>query len=267
MTAKVIKSARLSSPHGFSSVSVSGERLNMGFGVYSDDENVRENRRAFALSCGFAPPYAAGEKIFTSARQIHSDKIEYVTLENAGDDFECDGFVTDKKGIIIGVKTADCVPILLESGDGGVVAAVHAGWRGAALGIAALAVDKMEALGAERGKIRAAVGPAVDFESYEVGDDFAAALADMMRRSRSRAVAENAGDLARCVTGICCGRLHADIPALNREILALAGVQPENIDALGISTYKESGRFFSHRKFAGEPHGVMAALIAVRAKG
>ncbi len=249
--------------HGFSSCSdgESPQKINMGYDRGEDMATVRAHRASLVTSCGIMPPYPAGDDVVTSAKQIHSDKIEYINAQNAADAFECDGFVTDCGGVTIGVKTADCVPILFASADGGIVGAVHAGWRGAALGIGALAVEMMTSLGADIDGIRAVIGPAIDADSYHVGDDFEAELYSRLSRSRSEAVRANARELSAGAVIMYPDGPHADIPALCERTLRLAGVRGENIDNTRISTYKESGRYFSHRAYGCGEHGVMMAVI------
>ena len=253
-------------PHGFSTRvgGVSEEAhlssLNLGFGKESD-ANVRENRRRFAVACGVGEEHHIGD-VFTSAReQIHTDIVNYVTEDTAAEDYVCDGFYTDRVGVTVAVKTADCVPILLASDDGDVVAAVHAGWRGTAYGIAAVAVERMRLLGVDVGKVRAAIGPSISPRRFRVGDDFSGQLYENMKRSRVSAVADSADELSRSFILPYADGAHCDLWELNRKILTLVGVRDENVDVSHICTYENEELFYSHRR-TGAQRGVMASLIA-----
>ena len=193
------------------------------------------------------------------APQIHSAKVRVLTQDNAGEgvlfepDESCDGFVTDSKGVVPIVRTADCVPILMcgTKKDGSpVVAAVHAGWRGTAAGIAAAAVEKMCSLGAEIHTIRAAIGPHIDFCCFEVGEDLLSAVTEL----------RGADFVARHVRNT--GTLHADLTGMNKEILVSAGVREENVDASDECTFCNSEKYHSHRKTGGK-RGAMGSLITI----
>ncbi len=255
-------------PHGFSTrlggVS-SGDALgtaNMGFGK-EPDEIVLENRRRFASAAGLP---TLGREIFVSAaEQIHSDIIFCVTEADSSSELRGDGLYTDSVGVSVAVKTADCVPVLLATRGGEAVAAVHAGWRGTAMGIAALAVERLCSLGFSPSDIVAATGPAVQKAEYKVGDDFDALLFELMSKSRSKYVAQCARELSqRQIYEFADGK-HCDLPALNRDILTAVGVKAENIDVCDISTFENGELFYSHRR-QGTNRGVMLSAIAPAAK-
>ena len=134
--------------------------LNLAYGRGDDNETVLENLSLFAEAVGFD----AGRLV--SVGQIHSADVRVVDESHAGqgymieEDFQCDGYVTNKSGLTVGVKTADCVPILMEGYDNGgkvcCVGAAHAGWRGTVSGIATVCLGKMRNLGAVR--VRVAIG-------------------------------------------------------------------------------------------------------------
>ncbi len=252
-------------PHGFSSriggvsAPTAQASMNMGFGKADGDDAVRENRQRFAAAVGVD---AVSRDVFVSAKeQVHGDTIEYITESNAGRAYVCDGFYTDKVGVPVAVKTADCVPILLASADGGAVAAVHAGWRGTAFGIAALAVMKLASLGVDPEGIRAAIGPSISPERYRVSDDFSDMLYEYMCRSQVEAVRRHAAALSSDFVKKYSDGMHCDLWSLNRAMLTLVGVRRENIDVAEICTYDEAEFFYSHRRMGSE-RGVMAAMIA-----
>ncbi len=250
-------------PHAFSArvggVSEYSElsSMNMGFGLGECDENVRENRRRISAAAEIP---ASCADIFVMGKQIHSSLIENITNENAENSFECDGFVSASHAVA--VKTADCVPILLSSADGRICAAVHAGWRGTAKGIAAVAVEKMAALGADRNGIKAALGASISVKNYRVGDDFSELLYAEMINSDSAAVRGNARMLSeRYIVSYPDGP-HCDLWELNKRILMLSGIDENNIDISGICTFEDE-EFYSHRR-QGPKRGVMCAVIAPR---
>lgn len=135
------------------------ESLNCGYGSGDDEEKVDRNRKIVTerLHCS---------EVIT-AKQTHSDVALVV---NGPGKYQADALVTDKFGLAIGVLTADCVPVLLYSEKSAVIAAVHAGWRGARFGIIGSTIRAMQNLGAE--DIVAVIGPCIQQSSYEVGPEF-----------------------------------------------------------------------------------------------
>ena len=237
-------------PHGFStrfggvSRGPGLETLNLSANGRADE--VAENRRRFAAALGRTPV-----QMF-SAKQIHSATVETVTAADLGRDFACDGFVTAEPGLLLTVKTADCVPILLCDEAAGVIAAVHAGWRGTVAGIACEAVKAMAALGASSSRIVAAIGPCIHRECYEVDAPFLAA------------VTEKNEALTAFVTPLSHKEGHylADLVAMNRHLLLSAGLAEGNLYACGFCTACASEVFFSHRASGGK-RGLMMAGICL----
>lgn len=225
-----------------------GVYASMNGGVGSKDEpaHVAENRRRMALALG------AGELV--TAYQVHSATAVVAnapwTRESAP---RADAVVTRTPGIALAVTVADCGPVLLADGDAGVIAAAHAGWRGALDGIIEATVAQMETLGAARTRIVAAIGPLIRQPSYEVGPEFAARFRDADPEfARFFAPAARAG--------------HArfDLPGFIAHRLTEAGVA--QIDDLGLDTYADEARFFSYRRAThrGEPdYGRLIAAIAL----
>lgn len=142
------------------------EGLNTGLGSSDDPEHVAENRRRIAAHLGGGPDHLA------ACYQIHSAITRVAEGPWAGERPEGDAVVTATAGVIPGVLTADCAPVLLADADARVVGAVHAGWKGALGGVVHSAVAAMEALGARPERIVAVVGPCIAQASYEVGADF-----------------------------------------------------------------------------------------------
>lgn len=223
--------------------------MNTGFFRGDSDEEVRKNIR---LLCGYA---GVSENVVCTP-QIHSTEVRYVTAENVGEGiykdvpFSCDGFVTDCEDVTLLVRVADCTPILLCAvrDDGSpVIGAVHAGWRGAAGGIAAVAADKMRALGAQ--DIFAAVGACIHSCCYKVGEDMRDEVARLQGATFARHHIRERD-----------GALYADIAGINEEILRSAGV--ENIDVSRECTACKPGLYHSHRATGGK-RGTMGAVIGI----
>ena len=143
------------------------DSLNCGLG--SDDERVRvlENRRRVLQMAGIPA------KTLLTAYQVHSPDVLVVEEEwRDGPRPKVDALVTTRKNIAIAASSADCVPILFADPDARVVAAAHAGWRGAVGGVLQATVKQMCALGARPERIRAGIGPCIGPASYEVGPEF-----------------------------------------------------------------------------------------------
>ena len=244
----VLISDNISCSHGFSTreggVSHGNglDTLDLGMG---EERDVTENRRRFASALGGDP-----KRLF-SAKQIHSSIVETVTEGDLGRHFECDGFVTNEKGLLLTVKVADCVPILLYD-ELGVIGAVHAGWRGTVSGIAVNAVRKMLALGATAENIKVAIGPCIHPCCYEVDVPFVNAVKE----------SEYGSELLQFITpSEKQNRFYADLPEMNRHLLLSAGVKPENVNICVSCTSCESDAFFSHRASHGKRGLMMGGII------
>lgn len=221
--------------------------LNVGWG--SDDERaaIAENR---ARAVATVLPGAA----LVTAHQIHSSDVVTVTAPWPDDSRpQADALVTDRPGLLLGVLTADCAPVLLADREAGVVGAAHAGWKGALSGATDATVAAMEALGAKRERIVAAVGPCIAQASYEVDDDFEArfVVADTFNARLFRLGRE--------------GHAWFDLEGYVAARLEAAGVSA--VEKLGLDTYADPSRFFSYRRatHCAEPgYGRQVALIGLR---
>ena len=256
----LLKSTVLKSNHAFST-RIGGvssmehtKGLNLAYGRGDGEEVVRRNVEIFADALQID-----AQKII-SVPQIHSDFVVVVDETNAGEGvfkettLECDGYITDKVGLPVAVKTADCVPILLEARDdcGEVlaVAAIHAGWRGTADKIAARAIEKFSLLGAEPRNIYAAIGPSIDECCYEVGNDFANAIREKLGQNYETKYIKRKENKV----------LYADLKEMNLEILMSCGVPRENVDVCNYCTCCNPELFYSHRGQKGK-RGTMMNLI------
>src|SRR5437868_6031189 len=195
-------------------------------------ENIRENRRRF-LSL------LEGRFALATCWQVHGSQVRVIRdAEDTQSEREhCDALTTRARGVLLGVKTADCVPVLLGDARTGACAAVHAGWRGTLAEIVKHALAAMrEEFGTEARDVRAAIGPAALACCYEVGADVIEAF---------RAKFSNADSL---FTPTRDGHALTDIQGANRQQLADSGVAPERIHALPLCTICRPELFFSYRR-------------------
>ena len=238
-------------PHGFlgrrggvSKGVVAG--LNVGSGSGDDPAAIFRNR---ALAIAAIRPGAE----LATVHQCHS--AEAVTLVRAWPMDErpsADAMATDRPGVLLGIVTADCAPVLFADIDAGVIGAAHAGWRGALGGITDSAIAAMERLGARRDRIHAAVGPCIAQASYEVDEAF-----------RDSFVADDS-DNGRFFVAGPSGQPHFDLEAYVVHRLVAAGI--EEVEALNLDTYADPDRFFSYRRAThrGEPdYGRQLSAIAL----
>lgn len=220
--------------------------LNVGLGSNDDQAAVGENRRRCAAHFG-APPEA-----LMTAYQIHSASVFSVSRPWTDDRPQGDGVATATPGLVCGALAADCAPVLLADAQARVVAAAHAGWKGALGGVVEATVAAMVGLGARTERIVAAVGPCIGPESYEVGPEF-----------RERFEAVGAGRFFGAAAG---DRLRFDLPAFVLDRLARAGVR--RAEWIGCDTCPDEARFFSNRRAfkRGEPdYGRLLSAIALDA--
>ena len=212
--------------------------LNCGLGSGDDAETVRANRAAAAEALG-CPAEA-----LTTVYQIHSpDVLRVVEPWAPGPTApKGDAMVTDRRGIVLGILTADCAPVLFADVEAGVIGAAHAGWKGALGGVLEATVRAMEALGARAARIAAAVGPCIQQVSYEVGDDF-----------RDRFVAADAANASFFTAGRRAGHCQFDLPGYARSRLGALGLG--SVTAIDADTCGDAERFFSYRRgtLAGAP--------------
>jgi YfiH family protein len=210
--------------------------LNVGRGSGDEAQAVVENRRRAAAWFG------AEASALSTCYQIHS-ATALVADQRWGDERpKGDAVVTAMPGVVCGALAADCAPVLLADSEAHVVAAAHAGWRGALAGVVEAAVTAMAGLGADRDRIVAAVGPCIGPDSYEVGTDF---LDEFMRR------APEAERFFR--PGAAPDKRLFDLPSFVLDRLARAGVR--RAEWIRRNTCTEPQLFFSNRRahHRGEP--------------
>lgn len=178
-------------------------------------------------------------------RQTHSCRVAVIDERFRAMDIDqqeaalegVDALVTKLQGVVIGVNTADCVPIVLVDRQVGVIAVAHAGWRGTVGRIAKAVVDEMRRQGASADRIQAAMGPSICQECFEVGDE----VVEAFKQARF-----NLNDIV--VRNPSTGKAHIDLRAANRVVLVAAGVPAANIVESQHCSRCEHDRFFSARR-------------------
>jgi polyphenol oxidase len=231
---EVLKAAALGDvPHGFL-----GRRGGVSTGIYaglnvglgSDDERtaVIENRKCAAQA-------VLADATLMRVHQIHS--VDVVTMTGATDQEnppKADAMVTNQPGLLLGIVTADCVPVLFADAQAGIVGAAHAGWKGAISGITDNTIIAMEALGADRSRITCAIGPCIAQKSYEVSADFFRHFLDADEKNE------------RFFTDGRPAHYQFDIEGYVAARLAAAGIK--HAACLSEDTYSQDTRFFSYRR-------------------
>lgn len=241
--------------HGFST-RVGGvsegmwESLNLGPSRGDDPDHVRENYRRFFAAIG------ADGKRLAMTNQVHGGQVRCVTTADVHGDpcekagYEADGLMTDLPGVTLVVYSADCIPILFYDPARRVVAAVHAGWRGTAAGIATAAVERMrDVYGCDPADILAAIGPGIGPDCFETHED----VPNAMTAALSTAVLQHIKIKEN-------GKFAVDLKGINAMRLEQAGLDRSHIAVSQLCTSCRSELFWSHRKL-GTNRGSMAAAI------
>ena len=272
---QIIKSEVLDLPwlvHSFStrvgghSAAYGGSSLNLGFTRDDTRAAVEHNREAFMRALDANP----GAWQLVTQRQVHSDLIHYVT---AGDAHPTgDGLITDVPGLLLGVQTADCLPVLLVDSKRCAVGAFHAGWRGTLHRIVEKGVGEMRRqFGSAPADLRAAIGPGIHSCCYQVGEEvrekfqsqFAYAREIFREARESNPVREKYPLLFLNARPPGHGPeetlLYLDLVAANTRQLLDAGMPGENISASPLCTSCRTDLLFSYRK----EHGVVGRLLGV----
>ncbi len=210
--------------------------LNCSIGSGDDVTKVAENRRRALAELGLGP-----DDIVT-CYQIHGADVVVVEQPwQHADRPRADAMVTKQKGLALGILTADCAPVLFADETAGIVAAAHAGWRGALTGVVEATIAAMLREGAVLNRLSAAIGPCIGFNSYEVGPEFPAPFL------------AQSSDHAKFFRAAPRAEHHLfDLGGYVRARLAAAGVT--RIGTAGADTAAEATRFFSYRRtcLAGE---------------
>jgi len=203
------------------------DSLNAGRGSDDTPEHVKENHRRIANALGTRP-----EQLLCN-HQIHSTKVVVATKPwQHGAQPKADAIVCKTPGLAICALAADCAPVLFADPHAGVIGAAHAGWRGALAGVTDRAIDAMVALGARRSQIRAAIGPCISKNNYEVGPEFVGEF-----------VSDNLGNgMFFRPEGT---RSYFDLKAYLARRLKRAGLR--HVSAIPDCTYGQPDEYFSYR--------------------
>jgi polyphenol oxidase len=262
--------------HGFStrpggaSVIEGKPALNLGFTDWDERERVSANRKKFLVAVG------AGKMPLVTLRQFHSDVV-HLAAEPSAEAPNADALITNVPGLLLGVQTADCVPILLADTKRRVVAAIHAGWRGTLARIAVKTLGRMRMeFGTRSGDLVAALGPAIGGSCYEVGAEVAQAFAMQFPPAADwfdgpfEQLAHGEEPLwLPWLTMMPPGhvppppRVQLDLHAANRWQLFDAGVPEKQIDVSDLCTACRTDLLFSYRR-EGAKTGRMMAVIGIK---
>ncbi len=204
--------------------------LNCGLGSGDDPDLVKLNREVVARALGVADGHVV------TAHQVHSADVMEVTgvwpLEGRP---KVDGLVSRTKGIVLGVLTADCGPVLFADETAQVIGCCHAGWKGALTGVTDTTIAAMEKLGARRDNIIAVIGPTISQVAYEVGPEFPRPF---LEQSSAHGVFFR--------PSVKAGHFMFDLPGYLRQ--RMKGLGLKSVHDLALCTYSDESRFYSYRR-------------------
>jgi YfiH family protein len=224
--------------------------LNLGYFKGDEEANVKENRRRFIEAIG------AGDVRIVTARQTHStDRAAIASFEQAASRPRADALITKLPDLLLGIQTADCLPILIGDPKSGVMAAIHAGWRGTAGRITERTIaDLMMSQGVNPRNCIAALGPNACVDCYEVGEDVIARYKKEFGYWRK--LLTNFTDDGK--------KAHLDVRAANIQQLLFCGFTADRVHVSDYCTMHQNELFFSHRRENQErPHGVGRLLSVI----
>jgi polyphenol oxidase len=275
--------------HGFSTRSggfskcYGGHTLNLGFTAHDSEGAVERNRQAFVSAV--VGDVARSSRVvalepwpLVTVRQIHSDlihRISEIPKDNAP--LAGDGMVTNIPGILLGIMTADCLPVIVADPKRRAVGVFHAGWRGTAKRIVEKGVGEMHRwFGTDPGDLKAAIGPGIRGCCYEIGPEVRSAFeaqfsygSALVRETKERNEVHEKYPLL-FLTARAPGhselpkKMFLDLVEANRRQLIHAGVPAKNISDIGLCTFCKKDMFFSHRAEKGVT-GRMMAAVGIRA--
>ena len=257
--------------------------LNLGMNRGDDISDVKENWRIFLSSCGIE------EDEFVCGEQVHGNHVVIATREDARPAFgpgfmhKADGYVTNIPRLPLVIFTADCVPVLLEDPEAGIVGAVHCGWRSTVADIEKETIDAFIRLGSNPENIRIELGPSIDACCFEVGSEVIEACQKLLHFSEStfsdKAFPNESshneslsGDSSSDDSSPTCfeqfyhvspshsDKYMLDLRGVIRQRFIMLGVQPTNIINVGSCTMCHPELFYSHR-YTGGQRGSLACVI------
>jgi len=257
--------------HGFSTrpggvSDVGGEKvLNLGAVKWDSRENVAENKRRFQSALG------ASDLTLVSLHQIHSDVVRSFDSAPA-EQYKGDASTTNRPGLLLGIRTADCAPVLIVDPKKRVVAAIHAGWRGTLQRIVTKAVGQLQMqFGSKPQDLLAAIGPTIGGCCYEVGTEVAAAFTAQFPNAPEFFDELRTGDEPNPLQWLNMmppghqpppNKVRLDLSKANRSQLLEAGLRPQNIHVSGLCTACHSDLLFSYRK-EGPRSGRLLSVIGI----
>src|ERR1700761_836806 len=206
--------------------------LNLGFTASDDRDLVAENRKRVVEAAAEGKPLTG----LVTMRQIHSDQVKTVSKGDlAAAQCEGDGLMTREPGVLLGIQTADCIPVLVADTRTRAVAAFHAGWRGTVSRIVEKGIDRMgQEFGSKPEDLIASIGPGIGSCCYTVGDEV---------RHKFGQEFSYAGELFQQTER----GMQLDLPEANRRQLIAAGLRDEAVFSTRLCTGCATERFFSHR--------------------
>lgn len=220
------------------------DALNLGRAVGDDPAAVEENHRRLAMVLGYDVA-----RLF-EVSQVHGAAVRQVGPEDdvlAVRRVEADALVARGEGVAIGVRTADCTPVLVGDPESGRVAAIHAGWRGVVAEVVARGIEAMEV---PVSRVICAIGPCIRAASFEVGEDVAREIAGVARGADVILPGEP--------------RPHVDLVKAIVAQLESLGVARDRIDDVGGDTFAEPARFYSHRRDGARAGRHLSVIVARR---
>lgn len=247
--------------------------LNLGFSATDSRENVLENRRLFLNAVADNPAFP-----LVTLRQIHSSLIHRVGSRDAGEAAprKGDGMMTNKRGLLLAIQTADCIPVLIADRKGRAVGAFHAGWRGTLKRIVETGIGRMRLeFGSKPEDLVAAIGPGIGQCCYAVGEEIRSEFVSQFEYAEELFCEVYDSDPVKekypllFLTARAPGHsnigpgLHLDLAEANRRQLIDAGVDPAAISVLHDCTSCWSDRYFSYRAEHGFT-GRMLSVIGIR---
>ncbi len=192
------------------------ESLNVSFSVGDDKEKVRENLNIISN--------IVSAEDLALLNQVHSNTI----VEYSGNVYDADGFYTTKRKIFLGIRFADCLPIVFMDTKNRIIMSIHAGWRGTLLGISKNAVELFKSFGSKTDDIIVSIGPHICGNCYEIKEDTAIEFNDKFITHKD-------------------GKMFLDMEAVNIEQMVKGGIPKSNIQSFGVCTF-ENKNFFSYRR-------------------
>jgi polyphenol oxidase len=216
--------------------------MNLSYWVGDDESVVDENWRRLRTE-------VPALKLVARMNQVHGNVVHAVTRETARLRPAGDGMVTDEPGVMLGIFSADCVPLLMVDAKRKIAGAFHCGWRGVIADIATVGVDAMTRLGARAGDLRAAMGPSIGPCCFEVDANLAERFCREIPGSDEHARAGRSG------------KAYLDLRAIVRTQLLRAGLALESVASVGPCTRCASAQFFSRRAAGGKTTGLQMSFV------